>query len=153
MIDPHMRAGWFSRCVAFFYDLVYVTIALLLISIFTTLWMLFTAEIPTEMEVWDIREYLLEHYPQMFIINRIIQAIAAISYFFVFPIISSEHRTLGMLTAGISLMNEVGEEVTRKQYLARELLKWILFPGFILAFKKEKQALHDKITNCYVVIN
>lgn len=153
MLDPKLRAGWGSRVISFIYDLIYLFLIMFFVSALTTLWMLITAQPPDEIELWEIRQYFKDNFPHLLLIDQIIKGCLAIAYFFVIPIISSEHRTLGMVTLGVSLMNDQGEEVSRLQYFQRELIKWFFFPGFFLVFGSEKRTLHDKLSNTYMVLN
>lgn len=153
LLDPRMRASWSARLVCFFYDCLYVFLILFLASVFTTIWMLIVANPPYDLHISEYRQYFLEHHPQMFVVDRIIKAILILLYFLVIPAMKKDPRTLGMASFGVSIMGSRGEEITGKQYLKRELLRWLLFPGFILAFGPERRALHDRLTNTYVVLN
>lgn len=153
MLDPRMRAGWLPRTISFFYDLVFLSLLLFIASAITTIWMMATADPPKDIDLLEIRQYFLDHHPQLLLIDQIIKVFIGITYFFFIPLLGNDHRTFGMVAMGISLMNEQGESVTRKEYLLRECLRWVIFPGFIYAFSKEKRALHDRWTKTYVVDN
>lgn len=152
ILDPRMRASWLARLVCFLYDCIYLFLIIFLTSVFTTIWMLISAQPPYDLELFEIRQYLLDNHPEMFVIDRIIKVIVAILYFLV-PAFTRNPRTLGMVSFGVSLMNDQGDDISAKQYLKRECLRWLLFPGFFLALGPEKRALHDRLTNTYVVLN
>jgi uncharacterized RDD family membrane protein YckC len=153
MLHPSLRAGWGSRIISFLYDLIYLFLIMFFISALTTLWMLMTAQPPEGIQLWEIRQFFKDNFPHLLLIDQIIKGITFIAYFFLIPLLGQDHRTFGMVTLGVSLMNDKGGSVSRLQYLLREFYKWILFPGFFLVFGKEKQALHDKLTKTYMVLN
>jgi uncharacterized RDD family membrane protein YckC len=153
MVHPSLRAGWGSRVTSFLYDLIYLFVIMFFISALTTLWMIITAQPPEAIELWEIRQYLKDNFPELLLIDQIIKGVIFIAYFFLIPLLGDDHRTFGMVTLGVSLMNAQGEGVSRIQYLRREFYKWTLFPGFFLVFGKEKRTLHDKLTETYMVLN
>jgi uncharacterized RDD family membrane protein YckC len=153
MLDHKLRAGWGSRVISFIYDLIYLFLIMFFVSAFTTLWMMMIAQPPEDIELWEIRQYFKDNFPHLLLIDQIIKGVMFIAYFFIVPLISRDHRTIGMVTLGVSLMNDQGEDISRSQYLQRELIKWFVFPGFFLVFGAEKRTLHDKLSNTYMVLN
>lgn len=153
MLDHKLRAGWGSRVISFLYDLIYLFLIMFFVSALTTLWMLAIAQPPDEIEIWEIRQYFKDNFPHLLLIDQIIKAFIFIVYFFLVPLLGKDHRTFGMVTLGVSLMNDQGEDISRSQYLRRELIKWFFFPGFFHVFGPEKRTLHDKLTKTYMVLN
>jgi uncharacterized RDD family membrane protein YckC len=70
---------------------------------------------------------------------------------------ASRYRaSFGKLAVGLKVVDERGERLTIPRAAGRNLLKilsaLILFIGFMMAgWTRRKQALHDKIVDCYVV--
>jgi uncharacterized RDD family membrane protein YckC len=70
---------------------------------------------------------------------------------------SGQQASIGKLALGMKVVDEHGARLTIPRAAGRNLLKFpsalILFIGFLLAgWTRRKQALHDKITNCYVAM-
>ena len=70
---------------------------------------------------------------------------------------SGQQASIGKLALGMKVVDEHGARLTIPRAAGRNLLKFpsalILFIGFLLAgWTRRKQALHDKITNCYVMM-
>ncbi|WP_202078676.1 RDD family protein [Caldalkalibacillus salinus] len=153
MLAPQLRAGWQSRAVCFFYDGVYLLLLMLGMTFLTTIWMLIIVEPPYTMDPLEIRRYLVDHHPHLLMVDHALKVSAFVLYFFMFPLIGHDYRTLGMVTFGLSFMNEKGQRITRRQYLVRETCKWLMFPGCYQVLKKDKRALHDKWAGTYMVLN
>ena len=76
--------------------------------------------------------------------------------YFILMEASSTQSTLGKLAMGIFVCDANGNRLTigraALRYFSKILSALILGIGFLMAaFTENKQALHDKITNCYVM--
>ena len=71
---------------------------------------------------------------------------------------SSQQASIGKLALGMKVVDERGARLTIPQAAGRNLLKFlsalIFFVGFLMSgWTRHKQALHDKITKCYVIMS
>ena len=71
---------------------------------------------------------------------------------------SRQQASIGKLALGMKVVDERGARLTIPRAVGRNLLKFLsaltFFIGFLMAgWTRHKQALHDKITNCYVVMS
>lgn len=71
---------------------------------------------------------------------------------------SKYQATIGKMAMGIRVVNTEGNRLTSKKaivhYLSKIISAVILMIGYIMAaFDSKKQALHDKISNTYVIKN
>ncbi len=143
------RATPFSRILSFIYDLFAMFFIWLIVGTITTLWMVVTSNSPDD-DLAYIRAYILEFEPHLFYTAIAIQVFFLLVYAFIIPLTFQTHRTIGMMIAGIKYLDIKASEISKFTFLKRELLKWILFPGFILSVTKDKQSLADKLTNTLV---
>ncbi|MFN7250570.1 MAG: RDD family protein [Anaerobacillus sp.] len=145
----HYRASFWSRILGFIFDLVTMFFLWLIVGVFTTLWMLVTSNAPSDDFIF-IRTYILENEPHLFYTAIGIQIVVLLLYLFILPITFKYPRTVGMMIAGTKFLGTDAKEITKLTYLKRELLKWILFPGALLLFRKNKQSAADLLTKTYV---
>ncbi|MCT8138325.1 RDD family protein [Anaerobacillus sp. CMMVII] len=150
LLAKQYRAGIRSRFFAFIYDMFCLYFVWVFVGIFTSAWMVLSSDAPLDYNLLEVRDYILQYEAHRFYINIGIQLIAVILYIFVLPIAILEHRTLGMMLLGIKFLDENADEITTKVFLKREILKWILFPGFFLSLSKEKRSTADKLSGTYV---
>lgn len=149
MLDEKYQAGLVSRLVGLFYDLMTLAIALLIVGTLTTRWMYGQTNAPELNDMVLIREYIWKHEFHLFIINWIILAIVAILIQYIFPTFSKQ--TVGMKMVGLYLRDENAKEISKSQYLKRELMKLYLFPTLFLSLKKGKRPLYDEKSKSYLL--
>ncbi|MBP3950810.1 RDD family protein [Bacillus suaedae] len=148
-VEVKLRAGGWIRLIALFYDLAVLAMFLFMFAGGTTLWMMISTDTPFIGNPELAREYIMEHEPHLFIINWIILGIVFLFYQYVYP--TFKRQTFGMLFTDLTVVNEQCKEITKSQYIKRELLKLILFPTFFLAFGTEKRTLYEKYSNTYLL--
>ncbi|MGZ4055557.1 MAG: RDD family protein [Bacteroidia bacterium] len=78
--------------------------------------------------------------------------------YFSFMESSSKQATFGKLIIGLKVTDLNGNRISFVKALGRNLAKYIsnftFYIGYVIAgFTQKKQALHDILSNCYVVIN
>ncbi|QOY36697.1 RDD family protein [Anaerobacillus isosaccharinicus] len=149
MLDEKYQAGLFSRLVALFYDLMTLAITLLIVGTLTTRWMYGQTNAPELNDMVMIREYILEHEFHLFVINWVVLATVAILIQYVFPMFSKQ--TVGMKMVGLYLRDENAIEISKVQYVKRELMKLYLFPTLFLSLKKGKRPLYDEKSKSYLL--
>lgn len=149
MLDEKYQAGLFSRLVALFYDLVTLTVALLIVGTLTTRWMYGQTNAPELNNMVIIRQYIWEHEFHLFVINWVVLATIAILIQYIFPTFSKQ--TVGMKMVGLYLRDENAKEISKSQYLKRELMKLYLFPTLFLSLKKGKRPLFDEKSKSYLL--
>ena len=71
---------------------------------------------------------------------------------------SGWQASIGKKAVGLRVIDRNGQQLTLIQSLGRNLLKIVsgalLFIGFMMAgWTRRKQALHDKISNCYIIVD
>lgn len=89
------------------------------------------------------------------IIATIVQIFVVASYFVFFES-SSKQGTIGKMACGLKVIDEDGRRLSRKlafkRFVSSILSMLIFYIGFIMvAFNKNKRALHDNLSKTYVV--
>lgn len=149
MLDEKYQAGLFSRLVALFYDLMTLAVALLIVGTLTTRWMYGQTNAPELNNMVLIREYIWEHEFHLFVINWAVLGAIAILIQYVFPMFSKQ--TVGMKLVGLYLRDENAEEISKGQYIKREIMKLYLFPTLFFSIKNGKRPLYDEKSKSYLL--
>ncbi|GAE36886.1 hypothetical protein JCM9157_4109 [Halalkalibacter akibai JCM 9157] len=56
-----------------------------------------------------------------------------------------------MRMVDLYVYNEHAEQPSAFQFFTREMLKYVLFPFFIMSFGKNKRTLYDIVTKTYLI--
>jgi uncharacterized RDD family membrane protein YckC len=149
LTHTHYRANVGNRCLGFLYDVITMFFIWILVGIITTVWMIITSTSPSD-DFAYIRAYILENEPHLFYTGVAIQITVLLVYMFVLPLTFKIPRTVGMIIVGTKFLDVKANEISKLTFLKRELLKWLLFPGFLLTLTSDKQSAADKLTKTYV---
>ncbi len=148
-LDEKYQASFFSRLLAIFFDLITLAVVLIISGIVMTWWMFQQSNAPDTSNLVYIREYIWEHEFHLFVVNWIMLGIVALVVQYIIPMFSKQ--TVGMKIVGLYLRDEQAKEISKTQYLKRELLKLCLFPTIFYSLKKGKQPLYDRFSKIYLL--
>ncbi|OIJ15490.1 hypothetical protein BKP35_00400 [Anaerobacillus arseniciselenatis] len=160
MLDEKHYAGIVSRLVAFFYDLVALVVTFIVVGNVMTMWLVVQSNSPMTEDVspmgalsgvnlTELRAYIYEHEFHLMVINWIVIVLALLLIQYIFPMF--KRQTIGMKILGLYLKDEKAQDITKKQYLKRELFKLIMFPTIFQMFGKEKRPLYDRRAKVYLL--
>lgn len=148
-LHPNLRAGGWIRSIALFYDLVILTMVLYMTSALTTIWMMTTTNSLFIGDPERARQDIWENEPHLFIINYAILGAVFLIYQVIYP--AFKRRSIGMMIADLTLVDEQRQELTKWHYVKRECWKLLLFPTFFLSFWKNRRTLYDKMSKTYLM--
>ncbi|MDQ0255806.1 putative RDD family membrane protein YckC [Evansella vedderi] len=150
MLDERYYAGFSQRVIAFFYDMFSLLVVLCLVGSVSTWWVVSRSNAPDDATLTQLMDYIYEYEFHLVIINTVVLSLTAIVFHFILP--AFKRQTIGMKMVGLYLLDENANEITKGQYLKRELLKLVLFPTlFMLLIGKGKRPLYDRMTGVYLL--
>ncbi|MFN7251377.1 MAG: RDD family protein [Anaerobacillus sp.] len=149
LLDEKYYAGFWTRIIGVFYDIITLSVALVVVGTITTRWMFGQTQAPDLNDMVLVRQYMWEHEIHLFVINWLVLATVAILIQFVFPTIS--RQTVGMKMLGLYLRDEHAKEISKRQYLKRELMKLYLFPTIVFSLQNRKRPLYDEKSKTYLL--
>ncbi|MDT8862694.1 RDD family protein [Alkalihalobacillus sp. MEB130] len=148
LLNEEQRAGGWIRLIAAFFDFVFLALILIVTSAITTFWMIVQSEAPSD-NIEFIRRYMWENEFHLYVINWIVILMVFVTVHLLYAI--KGKRTIGMKIVDLYVYNEKAEKPTGGQFFMREMLKYVLFPFFIMSFGKGRRTLYDKWTKTYLV--
>ena len=148
LLDTQQRAGGWIRMWAGFFDFIFLTLIMIVTAAVTTSWMFVQSQSPSD-NIDYIRQYIWENEFHLYVINWIVLLIVFLTVHFIYAV--RDKRTIGMIIVDLYVYNERAEKPNAGQFFIRELLKYLLFPFFLMSFSSSRRTLYDKITNTYLV--
>ncbi|MCT8136654.1 RDD family protein [Anaerobacillus sp. CMMVII] len=149
LLDEKYYAGFGTRMIGMFYDLITLSVAIIVVGTITTRWMFGQTNAPDVNNIELVRQYMWEHEMHLFVINWLVLATVAILIQYVLPTFS--RQTVGMKMLGLYLRDEHAKEISKKQYLKRELMKLYLFPTILFSIGNRKRPLYDEKSKTYLL--
>jgi uncharacterized RDD family membrane protein YckC len=148
LLNEEQRAsGWF-RLAAGFFDFIFLSLILITTSTITTFWMVVQSEAPSDNIVF-IRKYMWENEFHLYLINWTVIFIVFLMIHVLYAF--KGKRTIGMRIVDLYVYNEDAEKPSGLQFFCREMLKYLLFPFFLMSFGRKRRTLYDKWTKTYLV--
>ncbi|KHF39086.1 RDD family protein [Halalkalibacter okhensis] len=148
LLNEEQRAGGWIRLVAGFFDFIFLSLILILISAMTTFWMVVQSEAPSD-NILFIRQYMWENEFHLYVINWIVIFLVFLSIHVLYAFRGK--RTIGMKMVDLYVYNEEAEKPSGMQFFGREMLKYVLFPFFLMSFGRNRRTLYDRWTKTYLV--
>lgn len=148
LLEPKQRAGGWIRLWAGFFDFIFLALIMIVAGALTTSWMFVQSESPSD-NIEYIRHYIWENEFHLYVINWIVLLAVFLLVHFIYAL--KEKRTIGMIMVDLYVYNERAEKPSATQFLLRELLKYILFPFFLMSFLYTRRTLYDKWTKTYLI--
>lgn len=150
MLDEKYYANGFQRVAAFFYDMFSLLIVVSIFGAVSTWVVVSRSNAPADAGIPELMDYIYANEFHLVVYNTIFLTIVAIVFHFVLPTMS--RQTVGMKMMGLYLLDEDAEQITKTQYLKRELYKIILFPTLVMVIiGKAKRPLYDRKTGTYLL--